>query len=150
MESYLRSRTPSQVIKRGYTDEEILGIYSLGRLAVEAGNLRRAEKLFRGLTQVAPDFVLAWLGLAYVRLVQEEYQVSVSLLNRALSLQNNSIEAMLMHSICSLNSGDLNAAGTFLGEIRDIIEELKNTKSRRVDSRLVRLLECQIARFQSR
>jgi tetratricopeptide (TPR) repeat protein len=150
MKNYLGPRTPSEVIKRGYRDDEIISIYSLGRLSLECGNLKRADRIFRGLTQVTPDFLLAWLGLGYVHMMYQDFESALENIKRALTIQKTSVEAMLMMAICSLNSGDLNTAGMYLGETKDLIDSLREKQRTQIDPRIIALLDSQIVRFQTR
>jgi Tfp pilus assembly protein PilF len=145
MSGYLRARSPSEVIKRGYSDDELANIYALGRLFLECGQLRRAEIVFRGITEVAPEFAPAWLGLGYIKMIQGQYDLALVEVSRALRRHPESPEAMLMNVICSLSTGDLNAAGTFLGELKDEIDAQKIS-----DTFLLRLYRSQLIRFQSR
>ena len=145
MSTHLRSRSPSEVIKRGYSDEELTNIYALGRLFLECGQLKRAEIIFRGVVEVAPEFAAAWLGLGYIKIVQTEYDLALAEVNQVLRRYPNHPEAMLMNVMCSLSTGDLNAAGTYLGELKDEIDAENIT-----DNYLVRLYRSQLVRFQSR
>ena len=145
MNAHLRQRSPSEVIRRGYSDEEIHNVYSLGRLFLEGGAFRRAETVFRGLIEVAPEFMLARLGLAYVHLVAGEHETVLELSRDILRTNPTHPECMLLTVISSLSVGDLNAAGTYLGELKDEIEAQHIT-----DSALIRLYRSQLVRFQSR
>lgn len=136
-------RSPSEVIKRGYSEEEIDSIYALARRCIENGFLRKAERILRGLTSVAPDYVPALLGLAYLSHYHSNVDSAVDYLRQALTYDSASVQGVLMLAVFLLSSGDINTAGTYLGEIREKIESGIIT-----DSNIIRLYKSQVARFQ--
>lgn len=140
-----RQRVPSEVIRRGYSDEEVANIYELGRCFLEGGSLRRAEAIFSGLTEVCPEFRPAWLGLAYVHLHSKDLQNALIASRAALRLDPQSVETMLLLVISSMGLEDYNSAGSWLGEIRDRIEG-----GQVHDTHLLRLYRAQLARYQVR
>lgn len=140
-----RQRVPSEVIRRGYSDEEVANIYQLGRAFLETGSLRRAEAIFSGLSEVCPDFRPAWMGLTYVHLYSKDLQNALQAARTALRLDPQSVETMLFIVICSMGLGDFNSAGSWLGEVRDRIEG-----GQVHDNHLIRLYRAQLARYQSR
>lgn len=138
-------RSPSEIIKRGYTDEEVSHVYELGRKHLENGFIRKAERVFKGLISVVPDYVPALLGLAYVYHYSENAEQAEIHAKKALQIDPMSVEAMLFNIVFLLSSGDFNTAGMYLGEIREKIESgIVN------DPKKIRLYKSQIARFQLR
>ena len=59
-----RERATSEIVKRGYSNEELSHIFALARLHIESGALKAAETVLSGLNEVAPDFSPGWLGMA--------------------------------------------------------------------------------------
>jgi hypothetical protein len=145
MNTNIRPRSPSDVIRRGYTDAEIESIFALGRLFVESGSFSRAVVILKGLTEVVPDYAPAWLALGYISIMNGEYEQALGHSGQVLRRNPTQPEAMLMNVICSLCTGDINSAGTYLGELKDAIDgEMIN------NPQLVRLYQSQLVRFQSR
>jgi tetratricopeptide (TPR) repeat protein len=139
------NRRPSENIKRGYSDEEIAHIYQLGRLFLEIGNIRKAEIIMVGLLEVIPEYVPAWLALSFIYTQVKNYDAVSNAAREALRLEPESVEAMLFLAIATLNTNDFNAAGTYLGEVGDLVE-----KGEVSDARIVRLYKMQLARFEGR
>jgi len=140
-----RERRPSEILKRGYTDEEITHIYALGRFSLGNGQLRKAELLFQGITEIAPDFVPAWLGLAYAQIYNEDLKAAITSSQRALKMNPDSVEAMLFLVSSLLTTGDFNTAGTYLGEVGEKIA------GNAIDNpNVIRFYKAQLARYQSR
>lgn len=137
-------RRPSELLKRGYSEEEIANIYELGRFCLENGDFRRAEVIFKGVTAVAPDFAPAWLGKAYLNTHNKNYDEAVEAARQALRVEPDSVVAMLFLVACLLTVGDLNSAGTYLGEVSECIE---NTSAH---PNVVRFFKAQLARYQTR
>lgn len=138
-------RSPSEVLKRGYADEEIGHIYELGRLCLENGDIRRAEVILTGVTEIAPEFAPAWLGMAYVHIQNKNYDDAVFAARQALRLDPEFTEALLYLVACLLTIGDHTAAGTYLGEVGEKIESGAVTHPN-----LVRFYKGQLARYQNR
>jgi tetratricopeptide (TPR) repeat protein len=140
-----RERVNSEVIRKGYSAEEIATIYELGRLFLENGYLRKGEIVMRGLTAVAPSYLPAWLGICYVYLTGQRFDAALLAARQALRADPRSSEAMLLLVVALLSTGDYNSAGTYLGEIKEQIDfgELNNPA-------FVRLYQSQIERFQLR
>ncbi|NMC61688.1 MAG: hypothetical protein GYA55_00825 [SAR324 cluster bacterium] len=137
-------RTPSNVLKRGYSDEEIDNIYELGRILLEAGQLKRAEILFNGITEIVPEYAPAWLGLSYIHIQQKAYDTAAWAARLALQHDPDFIEGMLYLIACLLILGDLNTAGTFLGEVGERIENGTVTQPD-----LIRFYRMQLARYEN-
>lgn len=139
------TRSPSEIIKRGYTDEEVSHVYELARKHLENGQIRKAEKIFKGLISVVPDYIPGWLGLAYVAHYNGNPEQAEAHAKKVLQIDPMSVEGMLLNIIFLLSSGDINTAGMYLGEIREKIESgIIN------DHKLIKLYKSQIARFQVR
>jgi len=145
MNTNIRPRSPSEMIRRGYTDAEMESIFALGRLFLESGSFARSAVILKGLTEVAPDFAPAWLALGYIAIINGEFEQALGYSSQVLRRNPTNPEAMLMNVICSLSTGDINSAGTYLGELKDGIDgEIIN------NPQLIRLYQSQLVRFQSR
>ena len=138
-------RRPSEVLRRGYLDEEVRNLFALGRLWIEAGDMRGAETIFKGLITVVPDFAPAWLGLAYCQVCSANLEGAADSARVALKVAADSVEAMLFLACCLLTLGDFNSAGTLLGEVAERVES-----GQVMDSNLIRFFRLQLARFHNR
>lgn len=140
-----RERAPSELIKRGYSEDEIATIYELGRLHLETGNLKRAEFIFHGLTEILPEFAPGWLGMCYVHIHARDYDLAIYCANQSLRAAPHMTEPLLFLIACLLTTGDYNSAGTYLGEVGDKIQTgLEDRPS------IVRFFRAQMARYQYR
>ncbi|NDC37154.1 MAG: hypothetical protein EBZ48_03775 [Proteobacteria bacterium] len=140
-----RRRAVSELLKRSYSEDEVAAVYELGRFCLENGDLRRAETIFLGLSEVAPDFAPAWLGVAYVRVHAKEWDSAIAASRQALRIDPECAEALLFLVTCLLSASDFNSAGTYLGEFGDLVE------SGQVDSPVaLRFYKAQLARYQNR
>ena len=90
-----RRRSPSEVLKRGYSDEEISHLYELGRFWLENGEIARAMVVFHGVTEIAPEYAPAWLGVCYGLCLNADYDGAVNAARQCLRVESNSVEAML-------------------------------------------------------
>jgi len=140
-----RRRSPSEVLKRGYSDEEIAAIYDRARLWLESGDLRRSESLLVGINEIAPDHAPAWLAMSYIHIMNRSYDSAIFCARQALRLDPNMTSAMVFLVVTLMTTGDVNSAGTYLGELREKIESGSNE-----DANLVRLVKMQLARFETR
>lgn len=140
-----RKRSPSEILKRGYSDEEIANIYELGRLSLENGNLRRAEAILVGLVEVAPDFASAWLGMSYIHIQNRDFEAALQTTRQALKIDPNFHQATLYLIACLLTTGDYSSAGTYLGELGELIES-----GGLDDPGMLRFYRTQLARYQTR
>ena len=140
-----RPRTASEIIKRGYTDEEIAHLFELGRLLLESGELRKAEAIFLGLIEVAQDFIPALLGLAYIYIHARDYDAAINTLRSALKVDPQSPEALLYYVTCLISTGDYSTAGSQLGELSEMIDlgEIDNPS-------IIRFYKVQLARYTQR
>lgn len=140
-----RKRAISEVLKRGYSDEEVNCIYELARFFLENGDLRRAEVIFQGLIEVAPDYAPGWLGMAYIQVQNKEWDAAIGAARAALRVEPRSAEALLCLAACLLTQGDFHTAGTYIGEVSDLIENgaVENQS-------IVRFYKAQLTRYQSR
>lgn len=138
-------RSSSDPQRSGYSEDEILNIYALACSMLENGNLKQAETIFYGLTEVLPDFVPAWLGLAYVRGQENNFDGAQTAAEQALRCDAESAEAMLYLITFMLTTGDMQSAGTYLGEIADRIESNEIQ-----DPALIRFFRAQMVRYQTR
>ncbi|RMG44394.1 MAG: hypothetical protein D6719_01890 [Candidatus Dadabacteria bacterium] len=140
-----RRRLPSEVLKGGYSDEEVDNIYELGRFFLENGDLHKAETIMHGLTEVVPDYWPAWLGMACVHISNGRTEEAVSAARRVLELDRGNAVALIYLAASLMTLGDYNSAGTYLGELGEKIEAGAVD-----DPKILRLYRAQLARFQSR
>jgi Flp pilus assembly protein TadD len=140
-----RARENTELHKRGYSEDEIASLYEFGRLALENGHTKRAEVLFHGLVQVAPDFAPAWLALAYIHILGRNFDDAIFASRQALRISPDFTEAMLFLTSCLLTENDFHAAGTHLGEIGERIDA-----GYVEDPNVVRYYRVQLARYQNR
>jgi predicted Zn-dependent protease len=140
-----RKRSPSQLLKRGYSAEEIKNLYELARQFLHIGQIRKAETLFSGITEIAPDFVYAWLGLSYVHICNKQLNEAIFSARQVLRIEPANIEALLYLSACLLTTGDHGAAGTYLGELKERIEQGSITKPEHI-----RFFKAQLVRYQGK
>lgn len=139
-----RKRSPSSVLKRGYSDEEISHIYELARLFLENGEPQKGEAILKGIVEIAPEFVPGWLGLAYVALIKRQPDAAITRCQQALEKEESSIVAMLYLVSAYLTRGDIHSAGTYLGEVAEFIDA-GDCES----PTLVRFYRAQLARYQT-
>ena|SRR3990167_5419648 len=138
-----RERSLSDVLKRGYSDDELAHIFALGRFHLENGAYPRALNVMRGLVTVAPEFVPAWLGLAYIHLMNGNSETALSAAREAYKLQPSSPLVVLYLITALLSMGDVAAAGAYLGEVGESIEQGESSPD------LVRYYRMQLARYKN-
>ncbi len=139
-----RERKLSDVLKRGYSDEELSHLYELGRFYLESGKTAKAAKIFAGVTSVAPEFVPAWLGLFCVDFAQSNLEAAQQHAEEARKLAPQApLPALFLVSVLLANN-DLAAAGALLGEVGETLEAVRDN-----DQDLIRFYKMQLARFQS-
>jgi Flp pilus assembly protein TadD len=141
----LPAKKASDLPRKGYTGEEISDIYALGRTWLESGNVRRAETVMNGINEVAPDFSPAWLGSAYIKSLSGDLDGALAAAKSGLKCAPDSVEAMLYVVTLSLTLGDFSAAGTYLGEVGERIED-----GHVVSPSAVRMYKMQLSRYQAR
>jgi hypothetical protein len=134
-----------QLPRRGYSDEEIVDIFQLGRSWLETGHYRRAEAIMSGLNDVAPQFAPAWLGSAFLKSAAGSYDAALRAAKIALQCEPESVEAMLYVATLALTLADFSTAGTYLGEVGERIEQGKIASAH-----VPRLYKMQLARYQAR
>lgn len=140
-----RPRSPSELLKRGYSEVELQLIYSLGRFNLEVGSFGEAEKIFKGLSEVAPDFLPGWLGLSVVSFFIGRNNEARVAAHQALRLAPNRPEAQLISASILMSLGDFNAAGANIGEVKDLIEAGAVVKPE-----IITFYKLQLARFECR
>jgi tetratricopeptide (TPR) repeat protein len=140
-----RPRLSSEVLKRGYSDEEIAHIYELARFSLEVGEFRRAEIIAHGLVEIAPDFGPGWLCVAFMHLHNRAYEQAIQAAQHALKIDPASEAALLYLVSGYLGAGDFNSAGTHLGELGDLFEAGGLS-----DPHALRFYRAMLARYQSR
>ena len=143
--SSLPERYSMDVAKHGYSEDEINQLYEFGRFMLENGQYKRAEAIFNGLTEVVPGFAPGWLGAAYLQIIAKDYDAATVSARHAVRTDPQLVEATLYLIVCLLTGGDLNGAGTLLGEIGEKVD------SGAIDNpNCIRLFKAQLARYQSR
>ncbi|GEM_PF-6108404 len=130
-------------IVSGYSEEEIFSLYDLARLSVEAGELKRAESIANGLSEIAPDFAPAFLIMAYCQVWSKDYEAASDSSERAFKASPNDISVLFFVAATKLLVNDSQRAGTVLGEIGELLEKKRDLEG----ERLYKLL---LARFQMR
>lgn len=140
-----RERVPSEVLRRGYSDDELSHVYELGRFFLENGDLWRGEIIMRGICEIAPDFAPGWLGMCYVHFCGKSLDNAVNAARKALLADPGFSEASLALAAALMSSGDYNTAGTLLGEIGEKIDEGLVD-----DPKVIRFFKGQLARYQNR
>ena len=113
---------PSELLKRGYSNQEIGSIYELARLFMEGGDFRRAELILLGLREVSPDFAPARLALALVHYSKNEFELGIECVKQALKFIPGMPEAVLILAAGLMQLKEFNSAGTYLGELGERIE----------------------------
>ena len=98
-----------------------------------------------GLSQVAAHFSPAWLGLSYCALMHRAPELALDYAREAYRAEPGSDRALLYLVVCFLALGDMNGAGTYLGELREQLES-----GGLQDPNVRRLYEAQLARFSLR
>ena len=140
----MRERKLSEVLKRGYSDTELVHIYELGRFFLESGKPARAQKIFSGLVSVAPEHAPSWLGLATVAFLQKNFESARAYAEAAKKLDGGSARTSLFLASIMFALNDLTFVGSLLGEAGDALESDPNS-----DPNLVRFYKIQLARFQA-
>ena len=135
----------SEILKRGYSDDEIANVYSLARWSLENGDVRRAEVILSGVVEIAPNYAPAWLALSYVHTVNKNSDEALRAAKEAVRISPQMPETLLYLISSLLSTGDYNSAGTYLGEVGDQIEG-----GSRMEPNLIRFYKAQLARYQSR
>lgn len=132
------------LVKRGYSEQEIKIIYELARLLLDNGQIRSAETILKGITEVAPDFSAGWLGLSYVQISNRLFSEAIFSARQALRIDPGNVEALLYLVACFLTTGDQSSAGTYLGELSEKIESGQITHPRYIN-----FFKGQLARYKS-
>ena len=135
----ITTRSSSHIARHGYSATELNALYSLSRVFLESGEIATAERVARGIISVEPDFIDAWLTLAYVALMREELDEAIHSAKKALALRDSSLEGLLLLVIAHFQSG-----GTYLGEVSDRLAV------ERARPELRRLYDAQVIRFEER
>ena len=125
-----------------YSKEELSDIYALAKMSLETGQVKRAETILRGLIAVAPEFVPGLLAMAVCQSTLGNTESAQDAARRALKAQPDSAAAMMLLVASALTLGDLGTAGTYLGEVGELVDQ-----SRISDPNLLRLFKMQMARF---
>ena len=139
----VRERKLSDVLKRGYSDEELRHIYELGRSFLESGKVARAEKIFAGITAVAPDHLPSWLGLTNIAIQKNNLEAARGYAETARRVDKASPAAALYLATVMFSLNELTTVGSLLGEVGDNLEGRLD-----IDPNLHRFYKMQLARFQ--
>jgi len=116
-------KRPSEVLKRGYSDHEIAHIYELGRLFLENGDLRKAESVLHGITEIAPEFAPGWLGMAYVHIQSKSNDEAVYAARQALRIEPDFTEATGTRNIETTGSARLSKDVRTSSRVIDVLEK---------------------------
>ena len=135
----------TEILQRSYSEAEVEGIYELARFCCESGQSQRADVIFNGLAEVSPKFLPALLGKCLVQINNQAYDAAVESAKKALKLDPKSVEAQIFLVTALLSVGDINSAGTLLGEIGERIEAGEVTAHHTIC-----LYKGQLARYESR
>lgn len=139
-----RDTSVNDTSRASYSRDEQRDIYALGKMCLETGHTKRAEVILKGLTTVAPDFLPGWLALSVAQATLGNSEASNESARRALKLQVDSPVGMIILVTTALALGDQSTAGTYLGELKDVIEQgIVN------DPNIVRLFKMQMARYHN-
>ena len=128
--------------RANYSKEELSDIYALAKMWLETGQIKRAEVAVKGLTTVAPEFMPGWLARCVVESSLGNVESALQAARRALKLQPESATAMMLIVTASLTIGDISTAGTYLGEVGELVEQGKIA-----EPNLIRLFKMQMARY---
>ena len=128
--------------RASYSKEEQLDIYALAKMCLETGHCKRAELILKGLTTVVPEFVPGWLALSVAQSGLTNIEGANESARRALKLQPDSAAAMVLLVTTALTLGDKSTAGTYLGELKEVIEQGAVS-----DPNVIRLFKMQMVRY---
>jgi predicted Zn-dependent protease len=128
--------------RSSYSKEELVDMYALTKMFLETGQIKRAEVIARGLTTVAPEFVPGWLALSVVSATQGNIETALEAGRKALKYQPDSTAAMMLIVTSAMTLGDLGTAGTYLGELKEMIDQGSIS-----DPNVLRLYKMQMARY---
>ena len=138
----IRGSGGGDTTRANYSKEELVDIYALAKMFLETGQVKRAEIIAQGLIGVAPEFVPGWLCMSVVAATLGAVDVSLEAARKALKLQPDSAPAMMLIATTAMTLGDAGTAGTYLGEVKEMIEQ-----GRVADPNLLRLFKMQMARY---
>ncbi len=141
-------RRPSELLKRGYSSDELSDIAAFGRHLLSTGENSPAEAIARGLVTVAPDFIPGWLLLSVVRSISGDVGEGVHAAKQALQIDPESVEGLLLFISGLINEKDFAAAGAYLGEVGDLVARFSGKIS--ISSEAMRFYKVQLARYQNR
>jgi tetratricopeptide (TPR) repeat protein len=139
-----RERKMSEVLKRGYSDDELSHLYELGRFFLEAGKFPKAQKIFSGIVAIAPDHLPSYLGLTNIAISNQNFDQARQYAETARRLDPSSPLAAMFLATVMFALNDLTTVGSLLGEVGDALEGDLNA-----DLSLTRFYKMQLARFQS-
>lgn len=137
-----RSSEAPETVRSSYSKEELVDMYALAKMSLETGQIKRAEVITQGLTTVAPDFVPGWLALSVVSASLGNIEHSLEAARKALKIQPDSAPAMMLIVTTAMTLGDAGTAGTYLGEVKEMIEQ-----GRVSDPNIIRLFRMQMVRY---
>lgn len=106
-----------------YSESELKQIYSLGYSFLINANYKLAETIFAGLISVQADYLNAYLGLATAKFLLKDYEGSSECCKKVVELDRFCLEGLLIYVANSIKLGDQQRAGTYLGEIKDLLKD---------------------------
>ena len=130
-------------IKNAYSADEITHLYALGRFFIENGNLVGAEWIFKGISEIAPQSALGWLGLTYLALFNQEYDKALEIARKAVKTNEHLVNCLVAEATTLLSLEDIATAGTVLGELGERAEQ-----GELQEPNLLRFYRAQLVRYQ--
>lgn len=128
---------------RGYSDDELESLYSLGQHFLEIGRFYSAKNIFSGLVAIAPDFLKGWQGLAVTGLLSGSVNEAAGAARQLIRAEPSSLLGQLLLIDAQLSQKDFNSAGTALGEISEQIE-----RNPSVSPNLIKIFRALLVRFE--
>jgi hypothetical protein len=139
-----KDNTATDASRASYSKEEQVDIYALAKMCLETGHTKRAELILKGLTTVVSDFLPGWLALSVAQATLGKVEAANESARHALKLQADSPAGMILLVTTALTLGDQSTAGTYLGELKDLIDQgIVN------DPNIVRLFKMQMVRYHN-
>jgi tetratricopeptide (TPR) repeat protein len=77
-----------------------------GQFEIQTANFAAAEKSFNDITQKAPDYMPAWLGLAEVALDEKKFDDSDTAVKKVLACDPDNVDALVLKARLDLGRGD--------------------------------------------
>ncbi|MCB0324286.1 MAG: hypothetical protein KDD69_11970 [Bdellovibrionales bacterium] len=127
-----------------YSNEELAGIYELGRMYFELGYFAPAERIFNGLVVVDEGRTPARLGLGLLKLERGLYQEAGTHFRSVLESKSYEVQAKLGLCAAFVAAGDLVRAKSILDELAKTLERNPGT-----EPEVRRLFQAYVARCRA-